>query len=194
MNLRLGFSVVELLLLGAISASISAAPAPANLSSFDRKLERLEDNGRRAHPDGSPTVFTEQEINAYLASSQVALPEGVESLRLEGHPQKVTGNARVNFDRVRAGIGSANPLLALFSGIHDVVVASHAYAVRGQGHVHVDSVSLDGVEIPQFLLQMFVEKYVSPQYPEIGVDSVFSLPDRIDSASLGEHTLTILQK
>lgn len=196
MKLSLGFSAVQLLLLVlvALTAFAVSHKATGDLASFNQKLERIEVNGQRAHPDPTPTVFTEQEVNAYLASNEVALPQGVESLKLEGHPQTVTGRARVDFDRIRAGMGSSNPLLAIFSGVHDVVVVTHAYGAGGQAHVHVDSVSLDGVEIPRFVLEMFVEKYLHPKYPDIGLDSTFSLPDRIETATLGEHTLTITQK
>ena len=196
MKLYLGSSVPRLLLVvSATLVSFTVAHKPnTSLSSFNRKLEHIEANGQRAHPDPTPTVFTEQEVNAYLASNDVDLPEGVESLKLEGHPQTVTGRARVDFDRIRAGMGYSNPLLTIFSGVHDVLVATHAYGVGGQGHVHVDSVSLDGVEIPRFVLEMFVEKYLHPKYPEIGMDSTFPLTDRIDKATLGEHSLTLTQK
>jgi hypothetical protein len=194
-KLSFGFCVTPLLLvLPAALTSFAGQKATSSLSSFNRKLERLEANGQKAHPDPTPTVFTEQEVNAYLASNEVELPEGVESLQLEGHPQTVTARARVDFDRIRAGMRSSNPLLTVFSGVHDVVVATHAFGAGGQGHVHVDLVSLDGVEIPRFVLEMFVDKYLRPRYPDIGLDSTFSLPDRIDTATVGEHTLTVRQK
>jgi hypothetical protein len=195
-KLSLGFSIAQFLLV--LSAALATFPtsqktAP-DLTSFDRKLEHLETNGERAHPDPHPTVFTEQEVNAYLASEQVTLPDGVQWVKLEGHPQTVTGKTRVDFDRLRAGTRSSNPLLAIFSGVHDVVVETHAYGAGHEGHVHVDSVSLDGVEIPRFVLELFVEKYLQPNYPEIGLDSRFTLPNRIDAAAVGEHTLTLVQK
>jgi hypothetical protein len=60
--------------------------------------------------------------------------------------------------------------------------------------VHVDSVSLDGIEVPNFVLELFVEKYLTPRYPQIGMDSRFTLPDRIDSAVVGRHQVTLVQK
>ena len=60
--------------------------------------------------------------------------------------------------------------------------------------VHVDSVSLDGVEIPQFVLELFVEKYLKPKYPNIGIDSRFALPAHVDSATVGLHKVTVIQK
>jgi hypothetical protein len=100
----------------------------------------------------------------------------------------------VDFDQVKAGRHTSNPLLSLFSGVHDVVVVANASGTAGQGLVDVQSVSLDGVEVPQFLLEIFVEKYLKPKYPNVGLQSRFRLPDRIDTAIVGEHKLTVIQR
>ena len=172
----------------------SATKAPADAASMEQKLRRLEANGRLAHPDQTPTTFTEQEVNSFLASDNVTLPAGVQSVKLQGEPGIITALAQVDFERVREGTHSSNPLLSLFSGVHDVVVVAHAYGAGHQGFVHVDSVSLDGAEIPEFVLQLFVEKFLQPKYPEIGLDSRFALTDRIDTATVGQHKLTVTQK
>ena len=161
---------------------------------MERKLERIKSNGALPHPDQTPTEFTEHEINAYLASGKVKLPVGVRSVHLEGQPEIVTGTARVDFDQLKAGRRSSNPLLSVFTGIHDVVVVAHAHGAGGQAFVNVDSVSLDNVDIPRFVLQMFVDKYLQPKYPNIGLDSRFALPNRIDTARVGAHKLTVTQK
>ena len=164
------------------------------LASIERKLDHIQTNARRARPDQTPTVLSEPEINAYLASDQLTLPDGVESVTLEGEAGVVTGHARVDFDRVRAGIHSSNPLLAVFTGVHEVEVITHAHGIGHKGYVHVDSVSLDGVEVPRFALELFVEKYIQPRVPQVGMDSIFELPNKIDVAIVGQHTLALTQK
>jgi hypothetical protein len=161
---------------------------------MEQKLHRLAANAHSAHPDPAPTTFTEPEVNAYLASGKVKLPAGVQSVNLQGAAGTITGAAKVDFDRIREGSHSSNPLLSIFSGVHDVVVVAHAHGTGGKGYVQVDSVSLDGVEIPEFVLELFVERYLHPKYPKIGIDSVFALPDRIDTATVGLHQVTLLQK
>jgi hypothetical protein len=169
-------------------------PSSSLVAAMERKLQQVQTNGAAARPDPAPTEFTEQEINAYVAFPKVKLPAGVRSVILQGHPGAVTGNARVDFDQLKAGRSSYNPLLSVFSGVHDVVVEAHAYGSGGEGFVHVDSVSLDGVEIPQFALELFVEKYLHPKYPNVGLDSRFALPDRVDTATVGTRKLTVSQK
>ncbi len=182
------------LLLTLVGASATNRKASPELASIDRKIARLEANGRAAHPDVAPTVLTEAEINAYLASDEIQMPAGVQTVKLSGTPGAVSGTARIDFDQVRAGTHSSNPLLSIFSGIHEVAVETHAYGRGGQGYVHVDSVSLDGIEVPTFVLELFVEKYLTPRYPQIGMDSRFTLPDRIDTAVVGQHQVTLVQK
>jgi hypothetical protein len=163
-------------------------------TSMEQKLRHMESNGQTANPDQTPTVITEPEANAYLASDNVVLPDGVRSVKLVAQPGVITGTAQVDFDRIREGSHSSNPLLGIFTGVHEVIVVAHTNGAAHQGYVHVDSVSLDGVEVPRFVLQLFVEKYLQPKYPELGLDSRFTLPDRVDTATVGNHKLTVTQK
>jgi hypothetical protein len=171
-----------------------SAPNPGQLASAERKLQHLQSNGAQARPDPSPTEFTEQEINAYFASGNVQLPTGVRSVAFQAQPGVVIGTSQVDFDQLKAGKTSYNPLLSVFSGLHDVVVTAQAYGAGGQGLVHVDSVSLDGVVVPRFVLELFVEKYLKPKYPNVGLDSRFALPARVDAATIGLHKVTVTQK
>ena len=173
-----------------IRASSLSAPA----ASAARKLQYLRSNGSQARPDSTPTEFTEAEINDYFASGVVALPAGVQSAIFQEQPGVVVGTSRVDFDRIRAGRNSYNPLLSVFSGVHDVVVTAHVYGANGLGVVHVDTVSIDGVEVPRFVLELFVEKYLTPKYPNIGIDSRFTLPPRVDTVTVGLHKVTVTQK
>lgn len=192
MNIR-----CAMLLVAVFAASAGADNSRANsgaVASMDRKLHHIDRNGSLAHPDPAPTELTENEVNAYFASGRMDLPNGVQSVRFQGEAGAVTATTRVDFDKLKGGTSSYNPLLEIFSGIHDVVVLAHAHGSGGTGFVHVDSVSLDNVEIPRFVLRLFVEKFLQPQYPDIGLDSRFQLPDRIQDATLGEHKLTVVQK
>ena len=86
------------------------------------KLDHIRQNGQQAHPDQAPTVMTEEEVNDYIASGRIVLPQGVKKLRMEGRTGVVTAFLNVDFDEIRAGQKSANPMLSIFSGRHDVRV------------------------------------------------------------------------
>jgi hypothetical protein len=84
--------------------------------------------------------------------------------------------------------------MGIFSGIHQVEVVSHAQGIGGQGRVHIDSASIDGIGIPRMALEYFAKRYINPKHPNLGLDSQFALPDRIDTATIGDHTLTVIQR
>jgi len=158
------------------------------------KLDHIRANSEHEHPDQTPTVLSEEEINDYLASNHVQLPQGVKKVRMEGRSGVVDAFVNVDFDEIRGGQRSANPLLSLFSGKHDVHLQADAAGSGGQGKVHVRSVSIDGIDVPQMALQFFVEKYITPKYPNVGIDSTFKMPNKIDVATVNYHKLTLTQK
>lgn len=162
--------------------------------SMQHKLDHIRDNAQVAHPDPTPTVLTEDEVNDYLASGKVQLPQGVRKVKFQGRSGVVDGFVTVDFDEVRAGQRSSNPLLSIFSGIHNVQVEGDASGSGRQGKVHVRNVAIDGIEVPRMALEYFVEKYITPKYPNVGLDSQFALPDKIDTATVGYHKLTVTQR
>jgi hypothetical protein len=166
----------------------------SDVASMDRKLQQLQTNATATPIDSSPTEFSVREINGYLAAGKVDLPDGVQSVKFQGHPGVITATARVDFDQIKSGRSSINPLLSVFTGVHDIEVVAHAQGGGHEGVVHVDTVSLDGVEIPRFVLESFAEKFLQPKYPNVGLDSRFPLPEKIDTAAVGEQKLTVTQK
>jgi hypothetical protein len=162
--------------------------------SMQAKLDHIRQNGEQARPEQMPTAMTEEEVNDYIASDHIVLPQGVKKLRLEGRSGVVTAFLNVDFDEIRGGQRSANPMLSVFSGQHDVRVEASASGNGGQGKVSVHEVTIDGFSVPRMALEFFVSKYISPKYPNIGIDSEFQLPNRIDVATVGYHKLTVTQR
>lgn len=162
--------------------------------SLQTKLDHIQENGEQAHPDQAPTVMTEDEVNDYIAAGRIILPQGVKKLKMEGRSGVVTAFLNVDFDEIRAGQSSSNPLLSVFSGQHDVRVEADASGSGREGRVHVREVTIDGFSVPRMALEYFVSKYITPKYPNVGIDSQFQLPNKIDLATVGYHKVTVTQK
>ena len=175
-------------------ASGTQAIYQAEARSAQHKFDYVQQNARRSTPDTRPTILTENEINAWLSSGQAQLPQGVKRLQVHGSSGVINATATVDFDEITAAHRSSNPLLSLFTGTHQVEAQAHAQAMGGEGQVHIDSVSLDGVEIPHMALEYFVEHYIQPKHPDIGLDSTFKLSYKIDTATVGSRQLAITQK
>lgn len=195
---RPSFSIALMAAL-AVAAALAQTPKtrlPSNAAaaSAANKFDYLAKNSAQAKPDTKPTSITEEEINAYLAAQMVALPQGVHNARFSGEKGVVTANTSVNFDEVKEGRNSSNPLLGIFTGTHNVKVTANASGAGGRGTVHVQDVEIDGMAVPRLALEFFVDRFLKSKYPGIGLDSTFALPARIDSATVGKHVLTVRQK
>ena len=189
-----------LLLLLICVAMIAAAQQPPSdhhspeFRSMQQKLAYLKLNGAKSHPDPKPTEVSEAEANAYFKEGGVKLPKGVSNVHLTSQPGTIDGHAQVDFETIMEGKGSANPLLSMFSGTHDVHVVAQAAGSAGTGSIRVQSVYLDGIELPLMALQFFAQRYITPKYPNVGVNSTFKLPLRIDSAVVEAGRVRLTQQ
>ena len=166
----------------------------AAYQSMQRKISHLEQNTAKPQPDPNPTEITEDEANAYLNEGGVKLPKGVSQVHLVAQAGTLDGLAKVDFDAITESKRSANPLLSLFSGMHDVRIVAQASGAGGTGNVKVQSVYLDGIEVPQMALEFFAERYITPKYPDVGVNSTFKLPLRIEAAVVERGKVRLVQR
>lgn len=167
----------------------------ADFHAMQRKIAFLKQNAARTRPDTKPTEFTEPEVNAYFNEGGVKLPKGVSHVRLTSPSSgMVDGHAQVDFEDIMQGRGKNNPLYGLFSGTHDIHAVAQAGGADGTGSVRVQSVELDGIQIPQFALEWFVQHYLTPKYPNVGITSTFKLPLRIESATVDNGRVRLIQR
>lgn len=187
-----------LLLVFAASLSAAQQPQPANHSpefrSMEAKIAYLKQNAAKPRPDPKPTELTEPEVNAYFNEGGVKLPKGVSKVHLTSQSGVIDGHAQVDFEAIMQGKGSSNALVSLFSGTHDVHMVAQASGSGGMGSLRVQSASIDGLELPQMALQFFAQRFITPRYPNVGVNTTFKLPLRIDSAVVEAGRVALAQK
>ncbi len=182
-----------LLALAVAVPSFSQTKSPA-YRSLEQKLNAIAVNGSSSRVKPTSTDITSAEANAWLNEGGVKLPAGVSNLRMTSQPGTITSDAKIDFDKLTAGARSSNPLLSLFSGIHDVNVVAQGSGTNGVGRVNVQSMSIDGVTVPRMAMEFFVNKYLKPKYPNVGLDTHFQLPARINTAVVGTNKVTVTQK
>ena len=188
------FSALIAILLCLAIAGAQSTQRSADFHSMEQKIAYLKANAAKAHPDSKPVEITEAEANAFLNEGGVRLPAGVSNIRMAAHPGQIDSHALVDFDVVMQHRGANNPLAGVFNGRHDVHAVSDARGAYGDGTIHIQSVDLDGVEIPQWALEWFVGRYVTPRYPNVGLTSTFKLPLRIDSAVIEAGKVRLQQR
>src|SRR5882724_88336 len=179
------------------SAFMFAAAGTANeklADQFALRLHHIQQNGMSATPDTAPTVLPDDEGNAYFAAGRVKLPASVQQLRYSTTPGSVNAIARIDFDVLTQKSTSNNPLLSLFSGVHDVRVIADASAQNGTATVVAQSVEIDGIPVPRTALEYFVKKYLTSKFPNVGMTSHFKLPSRVDSAKVETTKVVVYQR
>ena len=188
------------LALFAVSLSSQTKPQPgtrnhsAAYNSMAQKLDRIARNDQQARPDPTPTRITAEEASAWMNEGGVKLPAGVDQVRFRSQPGVVTANARIDFDKFTASRASYNPLLSLFSGVHQVVVVAGAAGANGQASISVQTLTIDGVQVPRMAMELFVDHYLKPKYPNVGLDTRFRMPSRVDTAIVGRDEVTLTQR
>jgi hypothetical protein len=161
---------------------------------MEQKVVFLNTNAGKPHPDPKPTEITEAEANAYFAEGGVRLPRGVSNVRLKALPGQLDGRAQVDFEPMMQGRNSNNPLSSMFSGQHEIHAVSQASGSGGVGTIKIESVEMDGVQIPQWALEWFVQHYLTPKYKNVGMISTFKLPLKIDSAVVEAGKVRLIQR
>jgi hypothetical protein len=198
MRSRRALGAFLILILGL--AAVAQHPTPISdahsgaYHSIQQKLAYLKLNASRPHPDPKPVELSEAEVNAYFNEGGVKLPNGVSGVHLTSSPGVIDGHAHVDFEPIMQGRNPNNPLYSMFSGKHDVHVVADGQGVNGVATIKVQTVEMDGVAIPQWALEFFLQKYVTPKYHNVGMTSTFPMPLRIQTATVEAGKVRLEQR
>jgi hypothetical protein len=182
------------LLLGLAMADQQSNTNHADYRSIQQKLVYLKLNAAKTHPDPKPVELTEAEVNAYFNEGGVKLPKGVSQVHLTSRPGIIDGHAHVDFEPIMQGRNPNNPLYNLFSGSHDIHVVAEAAGVNGIATIKTQTVELDNVAVPEWALEFFVQRYLTPRYPNVGMTSTFKMPLRIQTARIETGKVVLEQR
>jgi len=185
-----GITMLLALLLFGQSLLLAAQEAPewdAGLSkeaaqSAAGKFRQIQESAETDRPFGR-IQLSEQEVNSYFHYEMASLfPPGVSKIRMEFQPNRPIGFVLVDFDKVRESLKTPpNPLVSYFlQGVHTVGVEGTLVASNGTGRFHLEVVTLDGITLPQFVVDFLIEQFVKAHYPSVDLDRPFRLPFSID--------------
>ena len=146
------------------------------------KLRQIQESAKSDRPFGR-IQLSEQEVNSYFHYEIASLfPPGVSKIRLQFQPNRPIGFVLVDFDKVKESLKTPpNPLVSYFlQGVHTVGVEGTFSSSNGTGQFHLETVTLDGFTLPQFVVDFLIERYVKARYPKAAIDRPFSLPFSIE--------------
>lgn len=126
--------------------------------------------------------FSEAEVNSYLAYEMApGYPAGLSKVHIRFLPGRLLGTAQVDFDKAKAARQLPGGMADyLFWGVHTLAVEGGFSAIDGVGQFDLESVALDGYTLPKTLVDLLIETFLKPRYPNLALQRPFLLPYSID--------------
>ncbi len=200
MRLVLHFAIAALAA-AALGAGAAQEPTRAEADAMQVKLARVEAAAETPRPDDAPpltTMFTEREINAYLALDGPAfLPAGIAMPRVRlGGGGRVRARAIIDLDGVRRSRQrSVFDPLAYLTGAVEVVATGRVEAAGSQGMIRYESATVGGVAVPATVAEELLRFYTrTPERPRgFAFDEPFALPAGVRGVSVDQAAVTVTQ-
>lgn len=193
--------VLSLLLAGVLA--MAAAPAgqapqltPAASDAAAAKFRRIEEAAVRRESFGSIRV-TQTEINSYVHFGlEPVFPPGISKIMFDLQPGRTHGTAEVDFDKLKGSFKTPpNPLVALFlHGVHTIGGEGTLAAQNGLGEFHLETVTLDGITLPDAVVEYLIEHYLRAHFPDAALDRPFPLGFSIDKLIVESGSVLLVSR
>jgi hypothetical protein len=171
---------------GAAAITVEASEAAAE------KLRRIQE-AAASGTVGFITEFSELEVNSYLAYELAPrYPSGVSEIQIQFQPSRILGTSVVDFDKAKAARSSPGRMTDyLFWGTHTIAAEGNFSGIDGVGHFDLESVAIDGVTVPQAMVDLLIETFLKPRYPGLALDAPFLLPDSVDRVQVMRGSIAV---
>jgi hypothetical protein len=63
---------------------------------------------------------------------------------------------------------------------------------EGRGKFDLQEVRVDGIPVPNVLIQTLIKKYVNPKYPEVDLNEPFEMPWKMQEVKLVPSKATVV--
>jgi len=133
---------------------------------------------------------SEPELESYVIYGlKDDIPARVDSIDVQLTEGAVAADTKLTFPPDATG----NPLVDAFvSGTHTFFLKGKLAASAGQGRFELLEVRVDGIPVPNVLIETLIAKYVKPKYPDVDLKEPFPMPWGMESLviSPGKATIT----
>jgi hypothetical protein len=202
---RLGLIVVSGIALLAVAGGIAFYVLAANSESATFKnlsekaaqslqakvdaIKKAADTPNQKH--GSNRVqLSEGELESYVFYSlKDDIPAHIDSVDVQLGEDTVRCDTQITFNSNATG----NPVFdALVGGTHNLSVKGKLIARQARGKFDLQEVQVDGIPVPNVLIQALIKRYVKPKYPEVDLNEPFDLPWDIQEVKLEPSKATVV--
>ena len=133
---------------------------------------------------------SEPELESYvLYELRDDIPAKIESLKVQLTQGAVAADTKLTF---APGATGSTLVDLLISGTHTFFFKGKLAASSRQGKFDLEEVKVDGIPVPNILIETLIAKYVKPQYPDVDLNEPFPMPWGIESLVItpGKATIT----
>jgi hypothetical protein len=177
--------------------NLLAQPLPAQAQVSKDAAAALEakiDTLRRAEKTkGSrmPEIMevSEVELESYVLNGlRDDIPARVDSIDVQLTDGAVAADTKLTF----APDSTGNPMVdVLIVGTHTLFVKGKLSATQNVGRFELVEVQVDGIPVPNVLIEALIARYVKPKYPEVDLKEPFTMPWGIESLTITPGKTTI---
>jgi len=160
--------------------------SPKAAKALQQKIDAIKDSETNPkHSRGSArTEISEAELESYLLYSlKEDIPAKVDTAKVQLGQDTVSLDTQITFSQNPTG----NSVLdTLVGGTHNLYLKGKLVAQQGRGRFDLQDVRVDGIPVPNLLIQTLVKKYVQPKYPQVDLNEPFDMPWGIQELKVGQ--------
>ncbi|PYS35993.1 MAG: hypothetical protein DMG14_25725 [Acidobacteria bacterium] len=184
--------VIVLRTMAAKEAATSVEVSPKAAKSLQQKIDAIKDSeDNPKHKRGASRVeLFETELESYLLYSlKEDIPAQIDSADVQLGQDTVGLDTQITFTSNATG----NPVVdALVGGTHNLFVKGKLVAQERRGKFDLQDVRVDGIPVPNILIQSLIKRYVKPKYPDVDLNEPFDMPWGIESLKLEQGKATVI--
>jgi hypothetical protein len=197
----IAFTAVAVIAAGGVIAFwVTAAKGTSRSRNLSQKaaqsLQTKIDSIKKAadtpgHKRGSSQAeLSEEELESYVIYSlKDDIPAQIDSIDIQLVPDIVSAATQITFKSNATGNAVVD---ALVGGTHNLFLKGRLVGHEGRGKFDLQEIQVDGIPVPNVLIQALIKKYVKPKYPEVDLNEPFDLPWNIREIKLDQGRATIV--
>ncbi len=177
---------------GIAAKSAAKSPSEKSARSLQAKIDAIQKAARTSghKRGGSQVELSEDELESYvLYSLKKDIPGQIDSIDVQLAPDTVGSETQITFTSNATG----NPVVdALVGGTHNLFLKGKLNGHDGRGKFDLKEIQVDGIPVPNVLIQALLKRYVKPKYPEVDLNEPFDLPWEIQELKLENGKATVI--
>jgi hypothetical protein len=161
----------------------------ASASSLQTKIDKIKKTQNDKTHQTERLDVNEKELESYvMISMKKDIPVKVESIRVLLTPGTIAADSRLTLPPDATGNYIVDLLV---SGTHSILIKGKIRGSKGVGKFDLQDVRVDGLPVPNIVIDALIKHYVKPKYPNVDLKEPFDLPWGIDEIAVNTGKATI---